>query len=287
MDRTLFHTVLAMAVCFIGRPSVAEEDLSFERDVAPILIRRCVQCHSDGERQGELQLHTAEGLLKGGESGAALSPDRKSGLLLERIEAGEMPPSDKGGTGPLPPEELTVLKRWMAAGSPWPTGHILKLPSITSDTRAGLDWWSLQPLRVTHLPTVKQTDRLTNMVDAYLLFRLEKEGMSYAPPADRRTLIRRLYADLLGLPPTYEEIESFANDPSRNAYEELVDRLLDSPHFGERWARYWLDLVRYAETSGYERDQVKPNAWRYRDWVIHAINDDMPYDQFIREQLAG
>jgi hypothetical protein len=285
--RTLFHSVLMLAVCSTGQHIVAEEVISFERDVAPILIRRCVQCHSDGERQGELQLHTEEGLLKGGESGVALSPDRKSGLLLERIEAGEMPPSDKGGTGPLPSDELSILKRWMAAGSPWPKGHILKLPTVTSSTRAGLDWWSLQPLRVTHLPTVKQTDRLTNMVDAYLLSRLEKEGMSYAPPADRRTLIRRLYADLLGLPPTYEEIESFANDPSSNAYEELVDRLLDSPHFGERWARYWLDLVRYAETSGYERDQVKPNAWKYRDWVIQAINDDIPYDQFIREQLAG
>lgn len=287
VDRKRFSVVFAIASCAFGRPSVAEEGPSFERDIAPILVRRCVQCHSDGDRQGELKLTTEEGLLKGGESGPALNADRKSGLLLERIEAGEMPPSEKGGTGPLPPEEFALLKRWMEAGSPWPMGHVLKLPSVTSSTRAGLDWWSLQPLRVAPVPTVNQTDRLSNMVDAYLLSRLEKEGMSYAPLADRRTLIRRVYADLLGLPPTYEEIESFANDSSTNAYEELVDRLLDSPHFGERWARYWLDLVRYAETSGYERDQVKPYAWKYRDWVMQAINDDMPYDKFVREQLAG
>ena len=265
----------------------ADAPPSFDEHVAPILVRRCLQCHSDGDRQGDLRLTTEEGLLKGGENGPSLDASRHAGLLLSRIESGEMPPSEKGGSGPLPAEELEVLKRWIAGGAPWPSGRVLKLPSTTTAARAGLDWWSLQPLHSTTVPKVQTTDRVANGIDAHLLARLEKEGMSFAPEADRRTLIRRLYADLLGLPPTYEEIEAFAVDPDPDAYERLVDRLLDSPHFGERWARYWLDLVRYAETCGYERDQVKPNAWKYRDWVIDAINSDMPYDQFIRQQLAG
>lgn len=260
----------------------------FEKGIVPILVKRCLGCHNASEKQGEFELSTRAGLAKGGESGPALVPSHPDeSHMLARVEAGEMPPEKDGPSNPLPIEEIALLRDWISAGAPWPEGRVLSPYEISTSTRAGFDWWSLQAIQAPAVPRVKTGERVANPIDAFVLAKLESQNRTLAPEADRRTLVRRLHADLLGLPPTHEEIENFANDPATNAYENLVERLLASPHFGERWGRYWLDLARYAETCGYERDQEKPGAWKYRDWVIQAINDDMPYDQFVLEQLAG
>ncbi|HZY90841.1 MAG TPA: DUF1549 domain-containing protein, partial [Gemmataceae bacterium] len=153
--------------------------------------------------------------------------------------------------------------------------------------RAGREWWSLQPLRPVAVPSLDEARQPVHPIDHFILHRLKKEGLGPSPPADRRTLIRRLSFDLVGLPPTPHEVEAFVTDPSPGAYERLVDRLLDSPHYGERWARHWLDIVRYGESQGFERNKFRPSAWKYRDFVVEAFNSDMPYDQFVRWQIAG
>ena len=312
---------------------------SFESRIAPILIKRCLECHGEIEPSGKLTLTTRASALRGGESGPALAPrDVATSLLLARVVAGEMPPPKRGHSQKLLDAEITALRDWIASGAEWPEARKLDLFESTNEVRAGRDWWSLQPVKRPFVPlppssgerarvrgpnvektsTDKQEGRKTdlqqpkasstlspphpnplppkaggegtrvaNPVDAFIVSQLHANDMEPAPPADRRTLIKRVSFDLLGLPPTFDEIEAFVSDQAPDAYERLVDRLLASPHFGERWARHWLDLVRYADTSGYERDQEKPGAWKYRDWVVRAINDDLPYSRFIIEQLAG
>ena len=262
--------------------------VDFEREVASILIRRCVECHAGVEAAGKFELTTADGIGKGGESGAAVvagKPD--DSFLWQRVRDGEMPPKKQGKSQVLPANEVETLRAWIAAGAAWPAGRKLELFEATTDKRAGRDWWSLQPIQHPPVPVVKQTERVANPVDAFVWQRLEARGWSLAPAADKRSLVRRLYFDLIGLPPTFDEVEAFARDESPGAYEAIVDRLLASPRYGERWGRFWLDVVRYAETCGYERDQVKPNVWKYRDWVIRALNDDLPFERFVLEQLAG
>ena len=285
--------------CFIGlscavflavalSPSIAAADVDFEADVAPLLVRNCIECHSPTTASGGLILTNAEGVRKGGDSGEVLNADEPlAGYLLERVVAGEMPPPPEGEEASLPNEEIRVLREWVAAGAPWPGGRTLDLYERTNSKRAGRDWWSLQPVVRPDVPSVEDTSRVVTPIDAFIVARLDEQGWRLAREANRRTLIRRLSFDLIGLPPSAEEVEAFVNDESEDAYEELVDRLLASPHYGERWARYWLDLVRYADTCGYERDQEKPGVWKYRDWVVGALNDDMPYDEFITQQLAG
>ncbi len=256
----------------------------FEQDIAPILIRRCLECHNERGAAGGLVLVDAEHLAKGGDSGAAIATE--ASLLLTRVTDGEMPPEKKGKSQRLPDAEIELLRQWIAAGAPWPEGRKLDPYERTTDLRAGRDFWSLQPVGRPDVPTV-DGQSFTNPIDAFVRARLATEGFQPAPEADRRTLIRRVYYDLIGLPPTFDEIESFAADTTPDAYERLVDRLLESPQYGERWARHWLDVVRYADTCGYERDQEKPFAWKYRDYVVDAFNNDKPYDRFILEQLAG
>ena len=277
----LLCTVASLAAATGDRASAPD----FERDVAPILIRRCLECHSAAEASGALVLTTRQGALEGGDSGPALLPaDPSRSPLLERVSSGEMPPEKKNEPQPLPASEVETLRRWIAAGAPWPEGRTLDLFEQTSESRGGRDWWSLQPVREVAVPADAS---IAHPVDRFIGRKLAAAGMRPAPPADRRTLIRRLYYDLIGLPPTFQQIEAFENDSSRQAWENLVDQLLESPHYGERWARYWLDVVRFAETCGYERDQEKRFAWKYRDWVVQALNTDMPYDRFILEQVAG
>jgi hypothetical protein len=292
-------------------------EVDFEREIAPLLVRRCLECHGAGEPSGGLNLSSHGGLLAGGDSGPALNqpavvlPDSgqdsepvPGGLLLERVLLGEMPPEKNGKSQRLSEAEIELLQRWVAAGAVWPENRVLDPYERTTEMRAGRDWWSLQPLstpavpalpahsasaadipRTSDLPDVMHT--APGVIDAFVLQQLQLETLEPAPPAERTILLRRLYYDLIGLPPTAEESEAFAADRSPDAYERRVDRLLSRPEFGERWARYWLDVVRYAETNGYERDAVKPHAWRYRDWVVAALNTDLPYDRFIIEQLAG
>jgi len=290
-----FFTLLCLAtlVTSFPRDSLAFDAKStFESEIAPLLARRCLECHNPRETKGELDLSSHSSLLRGGDEGPAIVPGKPgASLLLERVRAGEMPPKKKGVPQPLPADEVATLEKWIAAGAPWPKGRELSAFEATTSTRAGLDWWSLQPITSPEAPTASLSQpsraRARNPIDAFVLAELEREMMTMAPEADARTLVRRLYFDVVGLPPPPEEIDRFAADPSDEAWSALVDQLLASPHYGERWARYWLDVVRFAETNGYERDATKPAAWKYRDWVIDALNRDKPFDRFVLEQLAG
>jgi hypothetical protein len=278
---------LTALLCLLASTATATD---FEREIAPLLVRRCVECHDKATASGGLVLSTALGLRTGGNSGAVFTPGQSDeSLLLQRIGDGEMPPESRGQSQKLPGEEIELLRRWLKDGATWPEGRTLDLYEATSDVRAGRDFWSLQPLVRPDVPVVAESASAAKMhpIDAFIRDRLQQESMVSAPRADARTLIRRLYVDLIGLPPSFEEVETFAADPSETAWQVLIDKLLDSPQYGERWARYWLDVVRFAETCGYERDQVKPNAWKYRDWVINSFNTDMPFDEFIVKQLAG
>ena len=255
-----------------------------ENRVAVLLARSCLECHNGSDRKGGLELTRREQALLGGDSGKVFAPGDPAGsLLLERVDAGEMPP--KGHT-PLTGDERALLREWVAAGAKWAVDPIDPF-LYTTNRRAGYNWWSLQPLRGGQPPSVGDAAWPANPIDQFILHRLEQGGLTPSPPADRRTLIRRLSFDLLGLPPAPEEVEAFVNDPDPRAYERLVDRLLDSPHYGERWARHWLDVVRYGESQGFERNKYRESVWKYRDFVVEAFNSDLPYDDFIRWQIAG
>ncbi len=272
----------------IGVASAADDTpITFDRDVAPLLARRCLDCHNGTEKKGELDLTRVETTTTGGESGVAIVAGKSNdSLLWQRVRDGEMPPKK-----PLPKDEVELLRRWVDGGAKWGTSPIDPF-AFTIGSRAGYDWWSLQPVRRPDVPELKsQNSNLksesSNPIDAFVLARLQQDSLSPSPQADRRTLIRRLSFDLIGLPPTLDEVTQFENDDSPQAYDKLVKRLLDSPHFGERWARHWLDIIRFGESQGFERDKLRTNSWRYRDWVVSAFNRDLPYDEFVRLQLAG
>jgi Protein of unknown function (DUF1553)/Protein of unknown function (DUF1549)/Planctomycete cytochrome C len=253
----------------------------FSEAIAPILRTHCVRCHNASVKKGGLSLATGEALRSGGDAGPAIEvgkPDES--LLIEKI-TGDRPEMPKGGK-PLTPEEVAALRRWVERGAQWTVGLALKPP-----TADAAPWWAVQPLRHTDPPTVKNPQWLRTPIDAFVLKTLEAKQLSPRPEADRRTLIRRLTFDLHGLPPTPKEVDAFVRDERDDAYERLVDRLLASPQYGERSARHWLDLVHYGDTHGYDKDKKRNHAWRYRDYVILAFNDDVPYEQFILEQLAG
>jgi len=281
--RALAFLILCVATC-----TFAAEPVDFDRQVAPILVIRCLECHNESTASGGLVLTRHESLKKGGESGAVIEAGHpEDSSIFEKVEAGEMPPKRKGRSQKLSDQEIAVLKAWIASGAKWPKGRVIDRDELTTSVRGGRDWWSFQPIKRPNVPTPKHSGWIKNPIDAFILSKLEHASMNPAPEADRRVLIRRAYFDLIGLPPTAQEVDSFIADSAPDAYEKLILRLLDSPHYGERWARYWLDLARFAETSGYERDQEKPGAWKYRDWVVKAFTEDKPYDRFVLEQLAG
>jgi hypothetical protein len=281
-----------LALAATGAPAGAAPP-DFERDVAPIIVKRCLECHNERHSEGGLVLATAARALAGGDSGAAILPGKSAeSYLLSRVDAGEMPPLKKGLSQKLAAAEIEVLRQWIGAGAPWPAGRSLDLFEKTTEVRGGRDWWSLQPVRVggsgmRALDSAAAGQEPFNAIDVLVRQKMAENQLTAAPPAERRTLIRRMYIDVVGMPPPAEELDMLLGDEAPDAHERLVDRLLASPHFGERYARHWLDVVRFAETCGYERDQEKPHAWKYRDWVVKAINDDKPYDEFVVEQLAG
>lgn len=289
MSNRFLQGALTAAICGIlslraGAVSAADDATKpdFDRRIAPLLAQRCLECHGSAEPKGKLNLSAKDTALKGGESGRAIEPGKPDeSLLWQHIRDDEMPP-----THPLPAAEKALLREWIQAGAPWGTDPIDPFKYTTAQ-RAGYDWWALQPLQSASPPAVKQTDWVRVPIDTFVLAGLEKRGLKPNPEAERRVLIRRLTFDLLGLPPTPEEIAAFLADQSSDAYEKLVDRLLASPHYGEHWARHWLDVARYGESNGFERDLPRPNAWPYRDWVASALNRDMPYDEFARWQVAG
>ena len=265
----------------IGPPAAGRVD--FSEHVAPILQANCVACHGPGLQQSGLRLDEGHAALKGGYSGPVIVPGDSSASRLFRLVAGleedlAMPPA---GT-PLDAHEVEILRAWIDQGASWPTD-----PGPAEPTANGTDHWAFRPVVKPALPPVLNEAWVRNPIDRFVLGRLEAEGIEPSPTADPGTLARRVSLDLTGLPPPPEVVRAFRADPNPQAYEALVDRLLESQHYGERWAIQWLDLARYADSDGYEKDNVRPYAWRWRQWVIDALNDDMPFDRFTLEQIAG
>ncbi|MEX2168586.1 MAG: PSD1 and planctomycete cytochrome C domain-containing protein [Pirellulales bacterium] len=248
--------------------------------VAAIFERRCIQCHAGTEPKGGLSLETRRQALVGGDSGPVLGLGDADGSLLIEYVSGEKPQMPEDGE-PLTADEVAVLGAWIQSGAPWPEDRVLV------DRRFdGSEWWSLKPLQRPAVPEI-DSDWPRTPVDQFALQKMHELKLTPSPEADRRTLIRRLTFDLWGLPPTPEEVADFVADTNLDAYERLVDRLLASPRYGERWGRHWLDVVHFGESHGYDKDKTRPNAWPYRDYVIHALNDDKPYSRFVQEQIAG
>ena len=273
-----FMTWLGLAAT---RTVAGADDPTFRDKVAPILEQRCLYCHGEATHKGNLSLRTAATALKGGDSGPAVVPGKPDESLLLDMVGGdppEMPQKDK----PLSKREVASIRSWIEHGAAWPDGL-----ALTDRRFEGQRWWAFAPLDRPQVPAVTSSSWARTPIDSFILATLAKQGLKPSPEADRRTLIRRLAFDLIGLPPTPEEIEAFAHDPNPNAYEALVDRLMASPHYGERWGRHWLDVVHYGDTHGYDKDKRRDNAWPYRDYVIAAFNADLPYGRFIREQVAG
>jgi hypothetical protein len=261
-----------------------------EKQVRAILQASCYRCHSHqaGKSKGELMLDSLASMQKGGASGPAVVPGDPDRSLLYRAVLHVDDDLKMPQGGKLPDAQIHVLRDWIKAGAPWTETAVksgIRVPGQITD--ADRNYWAFQPVKAVTLPEVKDPAWARNPIDRFVRARLDREGLTPAPPAYRRALIRRLYFDVVGLPPSPTEVERFLQDRTADAYEKLVDRLLTSPQYGEQMARHWLDLVRYAESDGFRQDAYRANAWQYRDYAIRAFNADKPYDRFIREQIAG
>lgn len=265
------HVVSSHFVFLISLVASAHAQVDFERQIAPIFARHCIRCHEPGTEKGDVSLATVESL---GNNGYLEGDEPAETVLMELIAGvdGE-PPAMPKDAEPLSSGDVALIQKWIAEGAHWPTDVVVR-----QATKADASWWSLQPIRREHGDAT---------IDDFIRSTLRQEALEMNPPADRRTLIRRATYDLIGLPPTPEEIQAFLKDEAPDAYEQLIDRLLASPHYGERWGRHWLDVVRFGESIGYERNVIVNNIWPFRDYVIRSLNEDKPFDQFIREHLAG
>lgn len=280
--------MLVLSVCAVsgGTAQAADPTDHFEAKVRPVLVKSCQKCHGPEKQRGGLRLDTKAAWQAGGDSGPALVPGKPDeSLIIKAIRNPDpklrMPPNEK-----LADHEIAALVEWVKDGATDPRVGAAQLGGMTLDDAK--KWWSFQPLKRPALPENRNPQSTSRSpVDAFLLAKLSDKGLSLAPPADKRTLLRRATYDLTGLPPTTTELEAFLKDNSREAFAKVVDQLLASPQYGERWGRHWLDLVRYADTAGENSDHPLPHAWRYRNWVIEAFNRDLPYDQFLRDQIAG
>jgi hypothetical protein len=300
MNRGIHPLLILIALApTLGAAAQADDAPSFERDARPVFKEYCFDCHGGGEKvEANLDLRLRRFIVRGGDSGPAITPGNAAdSLLLARAKAGEMPPGEKK----VPPERLAALERWIAAGAPTVRDEPETLPTgidITPEERA---FWAFQPIHRAEPPQLAgvvhdeaslaeqpQADIVRTPIDAFVLAKLREKGLRFAPDADRPTLIRRASFDLIGLPPTPQEIADFLADTSDQAYERLLDRLLSSPHYGERWGRHWLDLAGYADSEGNGGDDTpRPYAYKYRDYVLRSFNQDKPFDRFVIEQLAG
>ena len=275
---------LAMAgiAAACGLVYASEPEPRFDSQVRPLLNRHCIQCHGENLQMGDLDLRTVSSMEKGGSQGPALVKGKAAeSLLYQRVADHSMPQGEKK----LEPKEVRLLAAWIDAGAPsdpLPVQADLEPAAVHLPSH-----WSFRPIRKPPVPSVRNRQWVRNPVDAFILSRLEEKGIRPAAPADPGTLVRRLALVLTGLPPAWQESSRLPEGPGDPAYTRLVDELLGAPQYGERWARHWLDVVRYAESNGYERDGTKPHAWRYRDYVIDAFNRDKPFDRFLTEQLAG
>jgi hypothetical protein len=279
-------------VCASGPPACvpdqrgAPELITFERHVRPILKANCFPCHGEGDKlNGSLDVRWRQSLIQGGKNGPAIqSGNPDASLLVQRIMAGEMPPGSKKLTA----DECEIIRRWIAAGTPTVRPEPEDPSNAHGFTEEERSHWAFQPIHRPAEPRVRHADLVRTPIDAFLLDKLEEHGLTFSPPADKRTLARRAFFDLIGLPPTPQELELFLADNASDAYERLIDRLLASPQYGERWGRHWLDVAGYADSEGYtNEDPVRKEAFKFRDYVIRSFNADKPFDQFIQEQLAG
>ncbi|MEZ5355448.1 MAG: PSD1 and planctomycete cytochrome C domain-containing protein [Bryobacteraceae bacterium] len=274
--------LLSLSAALMLSPPTRAQKPDFAAEIRPLLQKRCTGCHGAAMQSNGLRLDDGPSALKGGYSGPALIPgNAATSRVIQRVSstdaATRMPP----GAKPLPAAEIELLRRWIDSGAEFPASAAKAVAKPKSTH------WSFQPVRRPALPEVKQASWARNPIDRFVLARLEKEGWTPSPEADKITLLRRVSLDLTGLPPTAAEVARFTADGGDRAYEDAVDRLLQSPRYGEKWARHWLDNAHYADSDGYEKDLVRQYAWRYRNWVIDALNADMPYDRFTVEQLAG
>src|SRR5579871_4611854 len=276
------HLTFFLALLF---PSslVAADPVDYARDIQPILAKNCTTCHGEKKQRSSLRLDSVRAMRQGGNSGPAIVPGKsKDSHLIVAVAGGNddipaMPPKGRR----LSEQEVSLLRSWIDSGAPLPANE------AAADTKkTASKHWAFQPIRRPAEPSVKNVSWYRNNIDRFILARLEKEGITPAPEADRVTLLRRVSLDLIGLPPSPREIDDFLSDKRPDAYERVVERLLASPHYGERWGRHWLDLARYADSNGYSIDAPR-SIWKYRDWVIDAFNHDKPFDQFVIEQLAG
>lgn len=287
-----FGLAVATGLAVVATAAAATEDEVefFEERVRPVLVERCSTCHGEQLQTAGLDLTTAEGFLRGGEAGPVFrEDDPESSRLLAAVRYEgqvKMPP-----TGKLPEEEIDALTRWVKRGAPWPDADV---KAVTPDHGSGPQWterqtshWAFQPVQPHEPPTTRNADWAQSPIDRFILARLEEQGLSPSPRADKLTLLRRAKYDLHGLAPSQAEIHEFLADRGPGAFRRLVDRLLESPRYGEKWGRHWLDVARYADSTGLDDDIKIPYTWRYRDYVINAFNQDTPFDQFIAEQLAG
>jgi mono/diheme cytochrome c family protein len=279
--------MIAAAILLTATAQAPAAKIDYTRDVRPILETHCYECHGTKKTRGRLRLDVKAAALKGGTTGPAVIPGNADDSLMIRrllgLDGEDRMPKDKD---PLPADQVALLRAWIAQGAPWPDDPAGTSTAVTLASEDAPEHWAYRrPVRPIP-PTVSHTSWPKNAIDQFILARLEKEGLAPSHEASKEALIRRLSLDLIGLPPTLAEIDAFVADTRPDAYERLVDRLLASPRYGERWARPWLDLARYADSNGYEKDSLR-TMWQYRDWVIKALNDDMPFDEFTVEQLAG
>ena len=288
-SRFFWSLLFSAALWPVATSRAADERITFEQQIAPILQARCVKCHGEGKLEGGLDLRRKYLLTKGGDSGSALvdgKPDES--LLIEKITKGEMPPKEEGK---LDDKQIDLIRRWVAAGAPIAGDQEAPLEAADPPSRISEEdrkFWSFVPPVRPPLPAVRNTDRARTPSDAFLLSRLEEKQLSFAPDAPHEVLLRRASFALHGLPPEIQDLDAFAADSAPDAFERLLDRLQASPRYGEHSARHWLDVAGYADSDGYlAADRLRPEAWRYRDYVIGAFNSDLPYDRFLLEQLAG
>jgi len=271
-----FRLNFLLAILFSHAVWAQDRPISFQQQILPILERRCHVCHQSTNAGGQLDLTSYSQLRKGGKGGPVLVPSKPEDSLLVKMIRGEPPRMPMSG-GPLTEDEIRLIRSWISHGAPDDTPAGKENPTV---------WWSLKPISPPAVAPVSDP-WIRTPIDTFILAKLKEKGLTPSPEADRRTLIRRLTYDLHGLPPTPEEVRNFVDDKSPLAYEKLIDRLLASPRYGERWGRHWLDTVHYGESHGYDKDKPRLNAWPYRDYVIRSFNDDKPYARFVEEQLAG
>ncbi len=275
MFKTFFKTGALGLALFGSLPAQTD----FVRDVQPIFAKSCYGCHGPKREMGGLRLDVKKAALAGGLSGNPIQPKNAAESILYQRVAGIGDQARMPMGGKLDPEQIATIRNWIDQGAVWPDAATVEVTSIKRH-------WAFIPPQRPVAPAVSNSRWVVNPIDAFILARLDKEGLKPSPEADRVTLLRRVSLDLIGLPPTIAEVDAFLKDKSKNAYEKQVDRLLQSPHYGERWGRHWLDAARYADSDGYEKDKIR-QVWAYRDWVIKSFNRDLPYSQFVIEQLAG